>query len=86
MIAGLFKAFLFLFIICVLIVGFGLFKIINRVNNTFQKFGQENSHNNSKSQRRGGDNDEIIDTRSQKQTDRKIFSKDEGEYVDYKEV
>lgn len=46
------------------------------------KGGYAQSHQRSTTTANG---DTIIDTRNQEQANKKIFSKDEGEYVDFKE-
>jgi len=85
---------LFNFIILVILVIFGIgvlfayfiYRQIHRAANTFkdQMNGakQQRAHQN----RTYGNEETIIDQRSQKEAGQKIFRKDEGEYVDFQEV
>lgn len=61
-------------------------KAVDQFNQQFGGDAQAQQRQTSQEQQRTTTTDSgetIIDTRSQKQVNQKIFSKDEGEYVDY---
>ena len=73
-------AFVFIFgliAIIVTVVGFWV-----RVRSLIDQFRNGSAHNARCSSSRNG-SEEVIDQRNPDETDRKIFPKDEGEYVDY---
>lgn len=75
-----FLAFIFIFgliAIIVTVIGFWV-----RVRSLVDQFRSGTTRNTSRTAQRSG-TDEVIDARNPTETDRKIFSKDEGEYVDY---
>lgn len=82
------------FLLIVILVGFAIFafvvwRIWKRIHNTVNQFNRQfsgNAQQQATSQNRTTKTDSgetIIDTRSQEKLNRKIFNKDEGEYVDY---
>lgn len=80
----LFKLLAFIFIfgliaIIVTVIGFWV-----RVRNMVDQLRGGASQNTRRTATRN-DGEEVIDSRNQQQADRKIFSKDEGEYVDFTE-
>lgn len=63
----------FLFVVCaVIIVAHNMLRIIHKMKGT----DKPKSHTKS----------DIVDTRPQDVANRKIFSQDEGEYVDFKDL
>lgn len=85
---------LVVFIVAVGIVALVIWLAWRKIHKAMNGFGEQlgggkQSRQDSYRQRRTtttGSGETIIDTRSPEQTQRKIFSKDEGEYVDYKEI
>ncbi|WP_314739279.1 DUF4834 family protein [Hoylesella pleuritidis] len=72
-----------------IIVGIAIYIIYTRVKNASRNFRAQFG-GSSKGQRRPkqthtADGEIIIDNRTQNGTSRKIFSKNEGEYIDFKE-
>lgn len=87
------------FILIVLLVGFAIVAYVvwqawRKIHKTVDQFnkqfgGSTAQQEGSSRQQRTTTTDSgetIIDTRSQEDANRKIFSRDEGEYVDYKEI
>lgn len=85
MIAGFIKIVFFLVLTIVILAFVGIYKVLQHVNNITRKFGEQQPYTGSQQSRRTTGESEIIDTRSQEKANRKIFSDDEGEFVDYKE-
>jgi len=85
MIAGILKLLLFISIAIAAIIGFALFGLFSHVRKTVQNFARQGQNDNPQPQHRGNDMEEVTDTRSHDKAGRKIFSKDEGEYVEYTE-
>lgn len=83
---GIIKFIFLLFIATAVIVGFGLFKLMNKMRDAAQRFGQDDYDRPRKNgNRRRRTNDDVGNTRSRRESDKKIFGKDEGEYVDFTE-
>lgn len=85
---------LFLFIIFVVIIGTFVFKIYRQIHHQANQFRQQMKdtfQQQSASQGTGSSSDKdsnqevIIDKRNPKESNKKIFSEKEGEYVDFKE-
>lgn len=85
MIAGFLKIILFLVLTIVIVTAVGIFKLVQHMRNISQKFGGQQTYDNTKRSHQTSGESEVIDTRSTEKANRKIFSKDEGEFVDYKE-
>lgn len=85
MILGILKLIIIIFFATAIIVGVGLFKLFNKVRDAAQQLGQPDNGNTARRQRRRHAHDEVVDTRGRRETDKKIFRKDEGEYVDFTE-
>jgi len=83
---GILKFIFLIFIATAVIVGFGLFKLMNKMRDAAQRFGQ-NDYDRTRRNRnqRRQTRDDVTDTRSRRESDKKIFGKDEGEYVDFTE-
>lgn len=84
----------FLFIILLgifIVVGVVAYKIYSTFHSVKKQFkgfrGQDNGNGQDRQQYRqtSGDDEIIIDRRTPDEMNRKIFSKNEGEYVDYEE-
>lgn len=83
---------LIVFLVAFAIVAFAVWRAWRRVHNAVnhfnEQFGGSAQQQQSATQQRTTTTDTgetIIDTRSEEQANQKIFSKDEGEYVDYEE-
>lgn len=87
MILGLFK-FIIIAILVVILLGiifiFGVFRSLSNIRKQFTNMG---NNMNVHMHRRKGDTDEeiVIDNRPRNEANRKIFSDDEGEYVEFEE-
>lgn len=91
MIAALLN-FIFLILLAVFIVvgimAYKIYRTVHSVKKQFKGFrGQDNGNGQGRQQYRqtSGDDEIIIDRRTPDEMNRKIFSKNEGEYVDYEE-
>ena len=86
-------AFLLNFILLIIFVAFVIvcvtaYRIYRSFHNIKRKFTSGNGQRQTKQQWSGGqttDDEVIIDRRSPDEANRKIFSKSEGEYVDFEE-
>lgn len=70
------------------VVAYKIYRTFHSVKKQFKGFrGQDNGNGQSRQQYRqtSGDDEIIIDRRTPDEMNRKIFSKNEGEYVDYEE-
>lgn len=85
MVSGIFTIFFFLIIFIVVSMFIGALRMFCSLRDFTQKINRQQPSGNAQSRRYGAGNSEVIDTRSQEKANRKIFSKDEGEFVDYKE-
>jgi len=77
----------FLIILPLIIFLIGLF-ILKRILSVLHRKQSTNGNRSNATTRRhptGYGNDTIIDNRTSEQTQRKIFNKNEGEYIDYSE-
>ncbi len=86
----LFLIIIFCIFIAVCVVAFRVYRTFRSVSDKFRKFtGKDNGYaggGTSYSRRyRESDREEIIDSRTPDQANRKIFSESEGEYVDFEE-
>ena len=88
----LLKFFAIIFFIIVFIVVVFFWNIIKTFFHLFRQVkrglgGEEAAQNTYRGQnrRRRSDHESVIDRRSPEEANQKIFSKDEGEYVDYTE-
>lgn len=89
------KALFLIFIVGVLAIGIAVFLLLNKVRAFAKKFsgqqesanGTSNKSSHTASQRttQTSSGDTIIDTRHPDQVNKKIFSNDEGEYVEFEE-
>lgn len=76
-----FFLFCLLFIVVgVLYVGIAVYRKYRQLTDVFRR-----NTNNERNYRQRGNEDVVIDCRNAKTKQQKIFSDDEGEYVDYKE-
>ena len=82
----IFKFILLLFIALFLFILIFAFRILNYFRNGMNQFKQ-NGNNEGRHNRNSayGDDEKVIDTRNPEDASKKIFTKDEGEYVDYTE-
>lgn len=88
MFAFLINLILLIIFVAFVIVCVTAFRIYRSLHNIKRKFNSASGRNGSSRQRYGGrtDDDEvIIDRRTPDEANRKIFSKNEGEYVDFEE-
>lgn len=70
------------------VVAYKIYRTFHSVKKQFKGFrGQDNGNRQDRQQYRqtSGDDEIIIDRRTPDEMNRKIFSKNEGEYVDYEE-
>lgn len=70
------------------VVAYKIYRTFHSVKKQFKGFrGQDNGNGQDRQQYRqtSGDDEIIIDRRAPDEMNRKIFSKNEGEYVDYEE-
>ncbi len=70
------------------VVAYKIYRTFHSVKKQFKGFrGQDNGNGQDRQQYRqaSGDDEIIIDRRTPDEMNRKIFSKNEGEYVDYEE-
>lgn len=70
------------------VVAYKIYRTFHCVKKQFKGFrGQDNGNGQDRQQYRqtSGDDEIIIDRRTPDEMNRKIFSKNEGEYVDYEE-
>ena len=66
------------------VVAYKIYRTFHSVKKQFKGFrGQDNG--NGQDRQTSGDDEIIIDRRTPDEMNRKIFSKNEGEYVDYEE-
>ena len=80
---------LLIFIAIVLIItlfAYRLYNQIHRAADNFRRQMNKQQHRSSHTHGEARDEETIIDRRTQQEANKKIFSKDEGEYVDYQEV
>jgi predicted metalloprotease len=94
----MFKLFFLFIIMPVLIIflvgGFTVFKFLFRVKQMSKQFGanggfQQQQRSQQRSQRRSNAasaDETLYDSRSTEDRNKKIFAKEDGEYVDYEEV
>ena len=78
----------YLFLSGLIFIGMILFILYRRVKNVTNMFNkQRHSTQQQERQRtyRSDSGETVVDYRNTQETDRKIFTKDEGEYVDYEE-
>lgn len=67
-------------VVSVLYVGIAVYRKYRQLTDVFRR-----NTNNERNYRQRGNEDVVIDCRDDKTRQQKIFSDDEGEYVDYKE-
>ncbi|MBS5876377.1 MAG: DUF4834 family protein [Prevotella sp.] len=70
------------------VVAYKIYRTFHSVKKQFKGFrGQDNGNGQGRQQyqQTSGDDEIIIDRRTPDEMNRKIFSKNEGEYVDYEE-
>lgn len=70
------------------VVAYKIYRTFHSVKKQFKGFrGQDNGNGQDRQQygQTSGDDEIIIDRRTPDEMNRKIFSKNEGEYVDYEE-
>lgn len=84
-----FLSFIFyLFLSALIFIGLMIFVLYRRVKNVTNMFNkQRHSTQQQERQRtyRSDSGETVVDYRNTQETDRKIFRKEEGEYVDYEE-
>lgn len=71
---------LLIIVVSVLYVGIAVYRKYRQLTDVFRR-----KTNNERNYRQRGNEDVVIDCRDAKTKQQKIFSDDEGEYVDYKE-
>lgn len=71
---------LLIIVVSVLYVGIAVYRKYRQLTDVFRR-----NTNNERNYRKRGNEDVVIDCRDAKTKQQKIFSDDEGEYVDYKE-
>ena len=71
---------LLIIVVSVLYVGIAVYRKYRQLTDIFRR-----NTNNERNYRQRADEDVVIDCRDAKTKQQKIFSDDEGEYVDYKE-
>lgn len=71
---------LLIIVVSVLYVGIAVYRKYRQLTDVFRR-----NTNNERNYRQHGNEDVVIDCRDAKTKQQKIFSDDEGEYVDYKE-
>lgn len=71
---------LLIIVVSVLYVGIAVYRKYRQLTDVFRR-----NTNNERNYRQRGNEDVVIDCRDVKTKQQKIFSDDEGEYVDYKE-
>lgn len=71
---------LLIIVVSVLYVGIAVYRKYRQLTDVFRR-----NTNNERNYRQRGNEDVVIDCRDAKAKQQKIFSDDEGEYVDYKE-
>ena len=71
---------LLIIVVSVLYVGIAVYRKYRKLTDVFRR-----NTNNERNYRQRGNEDVVIDCRDAKTKQQKIFSDDEGEYVDYKE-
>ncbi|ETD16014.1 MULTISPECIES: DUF4834 family protein [Prevotellaceae] len=79
---------LLVFIAIVLIIAlfaYRLYSQIHQAADNFRRQMNKHHHHSSHTHSEAGDEETIIDRRTLQEANKKIFSKDEGEYVDYQE-
>ena len=83
----IFKFILLLFIALFLFILVFAFRILNFFRNGINQFNKQNGNNAGQHGRKNSydDDEKVIDTRNPEDANKKIFTKDEGEYVDYTE-
>lgn len=93
----MFKLFFLFIIMPVLIIflvgGFTVFKFLFRVKQMSKQFGANGGFQQQRSQQRSQQrtnatsaDETLYDSRSSEDRNKKIFAKEDGEYVDYEEV
>lgn len=84
-----FLSFIFyLFLSGLIFIGMILFILYRRVKNVTNMFNKQRHSTQQQERRRTYRSDSgeiVVDYRNTQETDRKIFRKEEGEYVDYEE-
>ena len=83
----IFKFILLLFIALFFFVVFFAFRILKIFRNGMNQFNNQSGTPQGRQRKRNsyGDDEKVIDTRNPEDANKKIFTKDEGEYVDYTE-
>ena len=71
---------LLIIVVSVLYVGIAVYRKYRQLTDVFRR-----NTNNERNYRQRGNEDVVIDCRDAKTKQQKIFSDDEGEYVDYQE-
>lgn len=71
---------LLIIVVSVLYIGIAVYRKYRQLTDVFRR-----NTNNERNYRQRGNEDVVIDCRDAKTKQQKIFSDDEGEYVDYKE-
>lgn len=71
---------LLIIVVSVLYVGIAVYRKYRQLTDVFRR-----NTNNERNYRQRGNEDVVIDCRDAKTKQQKIFSDDEGEYVEYKE-
>ena len=84
MIGALLKLVFLVFLFCVIVVAIVAYRIVKSfwdIKKTFDSQTNRHFYGN----RSDNDEDVVVDNRNQKAAKKKIFDKDEGEYVDFEE-
>ena len=84
----IFKLIFLIFLIGLLTVGFSALKIIHLFREGIRQFRQQaytDSHQRQHHKSAGNRNQTVVDHRNSAEANKKIFTKEEGEYVDFEE-
>ena len=79
------KFILFLILAIALVVGFGLFRIMNKIQNNMRQFNRQANHNPDYGRNRNSESGFSSSHTNHPHEKPKIIPKDEGEYVEFTE-
>lgn len=88
MIFGMLKLLFIVFIVIILLgvaAVLGILHTIKKAHNQLFRMGN-NTYDKKRNNNTNTNNDTFVDNRSGQGNNRKIFSKDEGEYVDFEDI
>ena len=79
------KFLLFIFLATACLFGFGLFRLMNKIQGNTRRFNSRTSQNRNTGRQQYGRNGNTSGNRSRQWEKKKIIPKNEGEYVDFTE-